>query len=156
MPDDPAEAPATAPATAGIGRGVGDRIARQEQPARVIDDDHRPLGACLHPADDVEGVVRFDQGEAVERRGPKDHPAGRGPVVEREAVGAEVDDEPADADVPTDERGEVAEVRVIGIDRRCGGRVRALAGSTGRTVGARTAVRRRPGRRPSRPPEIGA
>ena len=128
VPDGPAEAPATAPdAAPAIGRGVGDRIARQEQPARVIDDDRRALRACLDPADDVEGVVRFDQGEAVERRGPKDHPAGRGAIVEREAVGAEVDDEPADADVPTDERGEVAEVRVIGIDRRRGGRVRALA-----------------------------
>ena len=139
MADGPVDAPTAAPDTAGIGRGVGDRIARQEQPAGVIDDDDRPVGPCLDAADDVEGVVRLDQGEAVERRGPKDHPAGRGPVVEREAIGAQVDDQPADADVPTDERGEVAEVRVFGIDRWCGGRARALAGTPGSAVGARTA-----------------
>ena len=83
-------------------------------------------------------------------------PDGR-PVVEREAVGPQVDDEAADADRPADERGEVARGRrPVGAGRpgvapECRAAPPADARRAGRAVGAAGSR----GYRPCRPPGLG-
>ena len=86
----------------------------------------RPPSSCFDSSDRVERIVGFDHRQELERGAAQHDPADRGPVIEREPVGPQVDDEAADPDQLADEAGEVVEVGV-----RCrgdGGRGRAAGG----------------------------
>ena len=53
----------------------GDRVARQDDPARVVDDDDRTVGRRLDAPDRVEGVVGLDQRELSSAAAAKDDAA---------------------------------------------------------------------------------
>jgi hypothetical protein len=91
-----------------------DRIPGQDEAARVLDGDHEAIGRPLDPPDRVEGVVRLDQREQVERAAADDDVADGGPVIEREAVRSQVDHEPTHTDDRSDVRIEIDQVGVKG------------------------------------------
>ena len=98
---------------AGEGQAAGrDRITGQDDAARVVDHDHETAVQRFDSSDRVERIVGFDHRQELERGAAQHDPADRGPVIEREPVGPQVDDEAADPDQPAGEPGEVVEVGV--------------------------------------------
>ena len=82
--------------------------------AWVVDRDDEPVCRGLDPPDRVQRIVGLDQRQELESGAAEHDPADRGPVIEREAIGAQVDDEAADADQLARERRESVEVGVDG------------------------------------------
>ena len=66
-----------------------DGIAGQDDAAWVVDRDDEPVCRGLDPPDRVQRIVGLDQRQELESGTAEHDPADRGPVIEREAIGAE-------------------------------------------------------------------